>query len=134
MLAKTFARGWGVQGRLGRWKSVAALVAALVFFVQTSVTAFAVASQPMLDLFGNPLCITSMDGDAGAPADHGAALDCCVLGCSAAASDSLAPSVHDAIPVDYPERRVVLSTHSNLPVVVGGDRDPFRPRGPPLQN
>lgn len=66
--------------------------AAAVLLLQMALSAWgtgAMAASPDLDAFGNPLCITSVDGpgfggDAGLPGggDHSKLPNCCTFGCS----------------------------------------------------
>ena len=121
-----------MKSRLGTGRSIVALVAALLFIAQASVAAAAgVAARPMLDVFGNPLCITGMTEDADAPADHGKLPNCCTLGCSTAGAGALVPVLPDAVAIDYPAWVALKPAVLDGPVVRRSDHDPWRPRGPP---
>ncbi len=71
----------------GRYGMVAVAVAILMAF-QSLLGPFAMAAgaaSPMLDAFGNPLCIAGMEGHepASAPGkDHALMPECCTLACS----------------------------------------------------
>lgn len=117
-----------------KWSAIAFL-AALVFVVQTSLSLWAgavAAATPMLDAFGNPLCITSMDGDGAAPAGgHGAPTNCCTLGCSTAGLALAEPDL-EAVPAFEPEVSPVEPRVAFLPSTVRSlDHDPASPRAPP---
>lgn len=61
-----------------------ALVAAWALMLQALMGAFTpgmAASAPLLDAFGNPLCITSPAGDDTGPRHHDTLTDCCALAC-----------------------------------------------------
>jgi hypothetical protein len=91
------------------------------------------AGEPMLDAFGNPICIGGTVSDGGGPVgDHGKVADCCTLGCSGfsqALPDAdravrfvVAPRLSDTFaPVGRPAIRVPAFAH-----------DPGSPRAPPL--
>lgn len=70
----------------GRWNFGAAFIAAWILVVQSVSGALALGQgqATQLDIFGNPLCIISMDsfphGQGGA--QHGGMLKCCTLGCT----------------------------------------------------
>lgn len=111
-------------------------MAALVFVVQTSLSLWAgavAAATPMLDAFGNPLCITSMDGDGTTPAgDRGAPVNCCTLGCSAAGLALAEPDM-EAVPAFLPEKSSAQPRIAVVASVVRSlDHDPASPRAPPL--
>ena len=115
-----------------------ALVAALVLLAQTFGTAHASGAMPfgpMLDAFGNPLCLTNADGSSGVDRDRkGTALsfsDCCTLGCS---------TMSPVLPV--PGGEAILSAPEPLAaafgIPFGSDRivttpghEPGNPRAPP---
>ena len=63
-----------------------AFVAAGVLVLQFLFSAWAtsaIAATPLLDRFGNPLCITSIDHGGALPAgNHSNLPDCCAFGCS----------------------------------------------------
>jgi hypothetical protein len=112
-----------------------ALVAAAVLVLQSVFSAWASAAPqaPMLDAFGNPLCITSADGHAPGPAGgHSKPSDCCMLGCAgiahalAASADATAGLVHQPVPRDVAyaaPRQISLEP---------ADHNPGSPRAPPL--
>ena len=73
-----------------RSSTAAALVAAVALLLQSFLTAWTAAAMPvgpMLDSFGNPLCIGgSVDGGKSPDSDHAGQTNCCILGCNSAAS------------------------------------------------
>lgn len=113
--------------------SAVALVAACVLALQTCLTAWAAAAMPLLDAFGNPLCITSVDHDGTSPpSDHSSLPDCCTFGCSMA-SPLAAAGPGDGIgllrPLSSADVRFgrVEAFH-----IQGPDHDPGSPRAPPV--
>lgn len=69
------------------WNMGIALVAIYMLVLQGMLGAFAMgaaSASPMLDAFGNPICITSDNSvaDAPDPVRHTPLPDCCVSGCS----------------------------------------------------
>lgn len=115
--------------------SAVALVAALVLVLQSFLGAWAtgaLAATPMLDAFGNPLCITSAGHDGTTPAgDHSTMLDCCVFGCSMA-SPWLAAAPESGVGL------LQLLSSDDLRfggaesfLIRGPDHDPGNPRAPP---
>ena len=115
--------------------SLTALVAAFVLVLQSSLTVWASAvapADPMVDGWGNPLCITSMDQDGDDPvSDHSAMLDCCMLGCGALSAAPAAPS-DASIPLPPQLRSDALPDARKAAVVRVPDHHPGSPRAPPL--
>lgn len=116
--------------------SAVAFVAACVLVLQSFLGAWATgayAATPMLDAFGNPLCITSIDHDGTTPAhDHSKTPDCRTFGCSMV-SPLLAAAPSDEIGLSRP--LVADDTRYQLVQsfdVQGPDHDPGSPRAPPL--
>lgn len=113
-----------------------AFIAALVLVLQSFLSAWATgafAATPMLDAFGNPLCITSVDDDGATPAsDHSKMPDCCTFGCNMAASH-LASAPDDSVSLFRPlashgvRFEFVQPFHIQSP-----DHDPGSPRAPPV--
>lgn len=119
------------------WGRRTAIFAAFILFVQLLVGGFALgtaaAAPPMLDIFGNPLCITSgdhADGEDGK--GHTGLPDCCAPGCTMFSSVKSA----DRAPL-------ALSNPLEAPVLTGlvavivfgvpaAEHDPGNPRAPPL--
>lgn len=116
--------------------STVAFIAALVLVLQSFLSAWATgsyAATPMLDAFGNPLCITSADHDGTTPAnDHSKMPACCTFGCNMA-SPLLAASPDDRIgllrPLSSDDIRFDLFEAF---LIQGPDYDPGSPRAPPL--
>lgn len=115
-----------------------ALVAAYLLVVQALLGSFALgiaAASPLLDAFGNPLCITTTDA-AGTDTDrgiHDAVPDCCTVACSMFApaplhqhGAGLAPNP-TAVSVAVPSVRSASAGPRLHPA-----RSPGSPRSPPF--
>lgn len=114
-----------------------ALVAAYMLVLQAMLGAFAMGAataSPMLDAFGNPLCITSTDAavqsDGGR--DHGTLPDCCGSACGMLApltvEDRTPHSLFNPIaPVQHVEFARDAAVYPPAP-----DHDPGNPRAPPF--
>ena len=116
--------------------SAVAFVAACVLVLQSFLSAWAASAMPAtptLDIFGNPLCITSVDHDAsGQPGDQSAVQNCCAFGCASASPLPEPPGGEAGL------LRPLLA-HSGLRFHAGDevrgdspDHDPGSPRAPPL--
>lgn len=114
-----------------------AIFAALMLAVQLLAGGFAAgtaaAGSPMLDAFGNPLCITSSDvPDAGDQNSHTGLPDCCTPGCSMfapAAGPDRAP-----LSLANPLRTVAKQAfvpHAEPPLGLA-DHELGHPRAPPM--
>ncbi len=113
-----------------------ALVAAYMLVLQALFGAFAAgasAGVPMLDDFGNPLCITSHEpAPAGEGRDHSGMPDCCAPGCSMFAPATAGDREPNALSNPL---RVAYAIRSAMPTIVAVDdiaRRPGNPRAPPL--
>lgn len=117
-------QGWGLG---------VALAAALMLVLQTAAGALAIGQgTPPLDIFGNPLCITSDSGHtAPAKSDHPSLPECCTLGCNMTSAGSAMPPEGVALPATAPFQMVVefVSVRRNPPVAA--KHDPGSPRAPP---
>lgn len=118
-----------------RSRTAAALVAAVALLLQSFFTAWAAAAMPagpMLDAFGNPLCIGgSVDSGASPAGDHAGQANCCTLGCCSAAP-AVGASPDDGGWLIVP--RVVTADLCGIPNVVPParpERDPGNARAPP---
>lgn len=116
--------------------SAVAFIVALVLVLQSFLSAWATgafAATPMLDAFGNPLCITSIDHDGTTPAnDHSKMPDCCTFGCNMAAH-LLATAPDDGIGLLRPmSSDDVRFDHSKAFHIQSPDHDPGSPRAPPV--
>jgi hypothetical protein len=112
-----------------------AILAALLFVVQMMISSWAMAGsvgQPMVDAFGNPLCVTDADGNSVNPSkDHRDLPACCTIGCSAFSAGLPASSADPASaslvaaggPTVVPVRPVDPAARL--------DHDPGSPRAPP---
>lgn len=112
-----------------------ALVAALILLAQTALSGWgsgAMAATPMLDAFGNPLCITSTDPTGGSTSDHSKMPNCCTFGCSTV-SPLLAIPDSDGTGLARPliVSDVLFSIGKGV-VLPSPDHDPGSPRAPPL--
>jgi hypothetical protein len=88
------------------------------------------AADTMVDAFGNPLCITSADGDT-APADAGLP-DCCTFGCGAVSLQLVAEDADDPLGVVRP-RDLAVGFLGDRPAPTRlADYEPGNPRAPPL--
>ncbi|MFC0245483.1 hypothetical protein ACFOLL_17660 [Falsochrobactrum ovis] len=116
--------------------SAVAFVAAAVLVLQSFLTAWAAGAMPvtpMLDAFGNPLCITSVDHDGDVPRDdHSKLPDCCTFGCN------LASPLHAAEPAQgvgllkpLSSTDVRFHVHKTFHIQ-SPDHDPGSSRAPPL--
>jgi hypothetical protein len=105
--------------------SLTALVAAFVLVLQSSLTAWAsttTPADPMLDSWGNVLCITGMDQEDGNPANDSSGMpDCCTPGCGVSSAALAAPSSAD-----------IAQAAPAAPADLLPDHDPGSPRAPPL--
>lgn len=82
-----------LRSRMSIWL---ALVAACFLVLQVANGANAASSQPVLDVFGNPLCLSGRahDSKETAPAsDHDGKPECCTLACGAFAFTALSGRV-----------------------------------------
>jgi len=94
----------------------------------------AMAAMPTHDAFGNPLCITSVEGHGTAPANDQSRLpDCCTFGCNTASSLHDTARGSDVIgllrPLSSDDIRFELV--QSFPVQ-RPDHDPGSPRAPPV--
>ena len=116
--------------------STVAFIAALVLVLQSFLSAWAtgaLAAAPMLDAFGNPLCITSVDHDDTTPAnDHSKLPVCCTFGCNMAAP-LLAAAPEDGIALLRPiPADDVRFDRSEAFHIQGPGHVPGSPRAPPV--
>lgn len=111
-------------------------VLASVLLLQTLVSAWAsgaMADGPMLDIFGNPLCITSTAHPGGAPADnHSSALNCCTFGCSAVSLFEPSPDTQGALAIHWRYEKIDRRGIDRLIWIQRPDHEPGNARAPPL--
>lgn len=116
--------------------SAAVLVAACILVLQAFLSAWAFAAapdRPVLDAYGNPLCITSgVHENTTPPGDHSKLGGCCTFSCSASASLLTAlpggtPGLHSPLPAAPALRRYGDRIERHKP-----DHDPGSPRAPPI--
>jgi hypothetical protein len=91
------------------------------------------AADPMVDAFGNPLCVTSDQQDPSGGRDHTAMPDCCTSACS-----MVAPALtgeRDAHYLANPLRIPAPATFDigSRAAQPAPDHDPGSPRAPPLK-
>lgn len=118
------------------WDVRIALVAAFVLVLQAMSSGFttgSMAATTAVDVFGNPICVTSADhvGDAtGNGGNQHLGGECCTMGCASATAfappppvDAVAirPALYDGLPAGA--ALVARPRHS--------DYDPASPRAPP---
>lgn len=119
----------------GKRGSAVAFIAALILVVQAFTSAWAAGAmpiQPMLDAFGNPLCITSTDQGDGPASDHSKLPNCCTFGCSTVSPVLLVPDFDGtAIALPLVTSHVLFATGKDV-VHSAPDHDPGSPRAPPL--
>lgn len=111
-----------------------ALVAALMLVLQTVAGALALGQgTPPLDIFGNPLCITSSSGHtAPAKSDHAGMTECCTLGCNMFSTALASPPEGAALAVDLQSHAAVQLPVSRRDLSAPPKHDPGNPRAPPL--
>ena len=123
-----------MRGLLDRRGTAIALVAALIFVVQASLSVWAgaaAAAQPMLDAFGNPLCITSDDGSSLPGDDHARQPNCCTLGCSTFSPVLPEPDRGALDVATFRGSDVLLPPGTVSTGLRGLDHAPGSPRAPP---
>ncbi|TKT82403.1 hypothetical protein [Aquamicrobium sp. LC103] len=112
-----------------------ALVAAYMLVLQSAMGALALGigpSQPALDAFGNPLCITGTErSDAGGKAGHGLLPDCCVPGCAMFAPASNPPEAASVATLPSLPGRISFAVERDISVPAP-EHHPGNPRAPPL--
>lgn len=120
---------------LHRFRVWPALVAACVILLQASAASFAAGMNtgPMLDAFGNPLCLSdSVQSRDDAGGDHAKLPSCCTLGCVGNAQ-LLSPPDHFTTAERIPLHVLDLRPRPDRALVIGApEHDPGNPRAPPL--
>lgn len=122
-----------VYGQGNSSRSVVALCAALVLLLQAFVSglsASAMAATPMVDAFGNVLCVTGADGSSPA-SDHGKLQDCCTFGCSSSSQLFGTPPSQPGWRTERSQLAVSRPGIAELVSIAQPDFDPARPRAPP---
>lgn len=115
-----------------------ALVASYMLVLQALIGAFALgaaAASPMLDAFGNPLCITSSDSTKSGSdnTSHSAVPDCCTVACSMFApvtTDERTPSF--VINPLESAGDTLTPAFDTVQRLLSPERGPGSPRSPPL--
>jgi hypothetical protein len=110
-----------------------ALVAALMLVLQTVAGAVALGQgTPPLDIFGNPLCITSASGHtAPAKSEHPALTACCTLGCNMVSPLAVMPPDGAGLLLGrlIETKTVFLALRPDA--ATAPEHDPGNPRAPP---
>lgn len=116
------------------WGFGVALAAALMLVLQTAAGALALGQgTPPLDIFGNPLCITSSMGHtAPAKSDHPSLPQCCTLGCNLLSAALSTPPEGVALALSLPTQTVVQFPAARLDPSTVLKYVPGNPRAPPL--
>lgn len=124
MVARLFGRG-----RLGAFGAVILLV------LQTFLTAHgagAAPAHPILDAFGNPICITgTTDADSSSGDGHSGAPGCCTMGCAMSAAGPLPPVATAGEAMRPPLQAPISRDVSETALRDHNDHDPGNPRAPP---
>jgi hypothetical protein len=117
----------------GSFRFGVALVAAWLLVLQGVVGAFAVASAPQVDAFGNPLCATGVDGAAGGShgAGHFKLPGCCTAGCSMFAPALPSPSQQAAPASELLAVSDLPAARPDTDLPPARDHNPGNPRAPP---
>lgn len=116
------------------WGFGVALAAALMLILQTAVGAVALGQgTPPLDIFGNPLCITTATNHtAPAKSDHPSLPECCTLGCNMLSAALSTPPEGVALATALPAQTVVQFPATRLDPSRAPKYAPGNPRAPPL--
>jgi len=115
-----------------------AFFAACMLFLQALVTGLSLgasAASPLLDAFGNPLCLTSVDGDATGSdhGGHGGLPNCCTSACSMFAQAAPCGSAGPSLPNPIGTFAFTLRPIFEAPAAAfAPQRSPGSPRAPPL--
>ena len=113
-----------------------AFVAAWMLIVQALVGAFALGAManadPLLDAFGNPLCITSSDRSAlSDEAGHTALPECCTAACGMFAPLTVEDRTPHSLDNPLPARTRASHTFDTVDLRPLADHNPGNPRAPP---
>jgi len=111
-----------------------ALVAALMLVLQTVAGAVALGQgTPPLDIFGNPLCITSAGGHtAPAKSEHPALTACCTLGCNMVSALAVTPPEGPGLLLGRQLETSIVFIAPRPDASIAPKHDPGNPRAPPL--
>jgi len=111
-----------------------ALVAALMLVLQTVAGAVALGQgTPPLDIFGNPLCITSASGHtAPAKSEHPALTECCTLGCNMVSVVVVTPPDGTGLLLGRQFETSIVFMALRPDASIAPEHDPGNPRAPPL--
>jgi hypothetical protein len=124
-----------VNIRQERWKVWTALAAACLFLLQSTAGASAFATgprAPVIDAFGNPLCITSGEHTNGGGDQHQMPPQCCGPGCTASSAMPGAPPAEPSHALASPAHVVAVFHRFDVPRPNARSGWPGNPRGPPL--
>lgn len=118
--------------RMGPW---VALCAALVLMLQAFTSGFVAAAAPvapMVDAFGNVLCMDSGHGGSVPSDEHGKMVNCCTFGCSTTSPLLVAREAQQAWLI---ELRSFAANPLGMTETIRAehpDFDPGSPRAPPV--
>jgi hypothetical protein len=128
-------RGIDVSSRGNASRFWIVLVASFVLAAQALLTSWAMAASPQgptLDIFGNPLCITSPDGHGSTPThDPGKMPTCCTLACGAFVSIIATPTDTVALAHRTASEEQVVPSFDGI-LASRAEHDPGSPRAPPV--
>jgi len=124
-----------LKRRKQHFSAYVAFLAACVLFLQSFFSAYAIAgvpTQPALDAFGNPLCITSTwSGQDEKTPVHSQLPNCCTFGCSSVSPLLPTPDFNQVVALitRFDEKAVFF--HQALFFSHPSTREPGLPRAPP---
>jgi hypothetical protein len=88
---------------------------------------------PPLDIFGNPLCITSASGHtAPAKTEHPALTECCTLGCNMVSAVAMSPPDGAGLSLGRQLETSIIFMAPRPDAPIAPEHDPGNPRAPPL--
>lgn len=123
-----------MEVRASTRRMIVALATSCLLLLQTLGTSLAMGSMangPMLDSFGNVLCLSASTQQQNA--HSGSAVPaCCALGCQLANILLGAPPEHLSLVAQIRSGALIKSSHGNQIILVRPDHDPSQPRAPPF--
>ncbi|TDX85065.1 hypothetical protein EDE05_10590 [Neorhizobium sp. R1-B] len=115
---------------------ITAFIAAHALVVQMLLASLGMGTAlaaPLYDEFGNPLCITHVEGPTdNGDRDHSQALQCCTQACSTFTSLFAAPAPGNFLVNRLPVVATKIRIDAEAGFVKRPETEPGRPRGPPL--
>ena len=107
------------------------LVAALVLALQSFLTAWAAGAMPMLDTWGNPLCVNSVEESGAGHGEHANLSTCCAMGCVSGFSALAGPDADHFVAVLRVAALSLSTMREGLPRFAAPAPHPGNPRAPP---